>query len=31
VARANTWEQRMTRILEALRETDRRLGYTPGY
>ncbi len=31
VARANTWDRRVQQILEALRETDRRLGYTPGY
>ncbi|MGC9359915.1 MAG: glycosyltransferase family protein [Anaerolineae bacterium] len=31
VAKANTWDQRVAQILEALRETDRRLGYSPGY
>jgi glycosyltransferase involved in cell wall biosynthesis len=31
VAKANTWDGRVAQIVEVLRETDRRLGNSPGY
>jgi len=31
VAQANTWDERVQEILDALRETDRRLGWEPNY